>query len=72
MSYPALLNPTTVTIEDAANTSTVSQPVPSQTTDNALIFDIDNLPLEAKSDPDLNLSLESDTQSATTAHLTTK
>ncbi len=41
---------TTVTIEDAANTSTVSQPVPSQTTDNALIFDIDNLPLEAKSD----------------------
>ena len=54
---------TTVTIEDAANTSTVSQPVPSQTTDNALIFDIDNLPLEAKSDPDLNLSLESDTHS---------
>ena len=52
-----------MTIEDAANTSTVSQPVPSQTTDNALIFDIDNLPLEAKSDPDLNLSLESDTHS---------
>ena len=53
---------TTVTIEDTANTSTVSQPVPSQTTDNALIFDIDNLPLEAK--PDLNLNLESDTHSA--------
>ena len=55
---------TTVTIEDAANTSTVSQPVPSQTTDNALIFDIDNLPLEAKSDPDLKLSLESDPHNA--------
>ena len=55
---------TTVTIEDTANTSTVSQPVPSQTTDNALIFDIDNLPLAAKSDPDLELSLESDTHSA--------
>ena len=55
---------TTVTIEDAANTSTVSQPVPSQTTDNALIFDIDNLPLAAKPDPDLNLGLESDTHSA--------
>ena len=55
---------TTVTIEDTANTATVSQPVPSQTTDNALIFDIDNLPLAAKSDPDLELSLESDTHSA--------
>ena len=46
---------TTVTLQDTANTSTVSQPVPSQTTDNALIFDIDNLPLEAKPDPDLSL-----------------
>lgn len=46
---------TTVTLQDTANTSTVSQPVPSQTTDNALIFDIDNLPLAAKPDPDLNL-----------------
>lgn len=55
---------TTETLQDAANTSTVSQPVPSQTTDNALIFDIDNLPLAAKSDPDLELSLESDTHSA--------
>ena len=55
---------TTVTIEDTANTATVSQPVPSQTTDNALIFDIDNLPLAAKSDPDLNLSLQSDSHSA--------
>ena len=55
---------TTVTIEDTANTATVSQPVPSQTTDNALIFDIDNLPLAAKPDPDLNLSLESDPHSA--------
>lgn len=54
----------TVTIEDAVNTATVSQPVPSQTTDNALIFDIDNLPLAAKSDPDLNLSLQSDSHSA--------
>lgn len=53
---------TTVTIEDTANTSTVSQPVPSQTTDNALIFDIDNLPLAAKLDPDL--SLESEPHSA--------
>lgn len=44
---------TTVTLQDTANTSTVSQPVPSQTTDNALIFDIDNLPLEAKPNPDL-------------------
>ena len=46
---------TTVTLQDTANTSTLSQPVPSQTTDNALIFDIDNLPLEAKPNPDLNL-----------------
>lgn len=53
---------TTVTIEDTANTSTVSQPVPSQTTDNTPIFDIDNLPLAAK--PDLNLSPESDPHSA--------
>ena len=55
---------TTVTLQNTANTSTVSQPVPSQTTDNALIFDIDNLPLEAKPDPDLNLSLGPDTHSA--------
>lgn len=55
---------TTVTLQDTANTATVSQPVPSQTTDNALIFDIDNLPLAAKPDPDLNLSLESDPHSA--------
>ena len=55
---------TTVTIEDAANTATVSQPVPSQTTDNTPIFDIDNLPLAAKPDPDLKLSLESDPHSA--------
>lgn len=55
---------TTVTLQDTANTATVSQPVPSQTTDNALIFDIDNLPLAAKPDPDLKLSLESDRHSA--------
>jgi len=55
---------TTVTLQDTANTVTVSQPVPSQATDNALIFDIDNLPLAAKPDPDLNLSLESDPHSA--------
>lgn len=55
---------TTVTIEDTANTSTVSQPVPSQTTDNALIFDIDNLPLAAKPDLNLNLNLEPDSHSA--------
>ena len=55
---------TTVTIEDTANTATVSQPVPSQTTDNTPIFDIDNLPLAAKPDPDLKLSLESDPHSA--------
>ncbi len=55
---------TTVTIEDTANTSIVSQPVPSQTTDNALIFDIDNLPLEAKPNPDLELSLESGPRNA--------
>lgn len=64
---PSVVEPnTTVTIEDAANTATVSQPVPSQTTDNALIFDIDNLPLAAKPDPGLNLelSLELDKHSA--------
>lgn len=55
---------TTVTLQDTANTATVSQPVPSQTTDNALIFDIDNLPLAAKPDPDLELSLESDPHNA--------
>lgn len=55
---------TTVTLQDTANTSTVSQPVPSQTTDNTPIFDIDNLPLAAKPDPDLNLNLESHTHSA--------
>lgn len=55
---------TTVTLQDTANTSTVSQPVPSQTTDNALIFGIDNLPLEAKPNPDLELSLESDPHNA--------
>lgn len=56
---------TTVALQNTANTSTVSQPVPSQTTDNALIFDIDNLPLAAKPDPepDLKLSLEPDTHS---------
>ena len=60
---PSVVEPnTTVTLQDTANTSTVSQPVPSQTTDNALIFDIDNLPLAAK--PDLELSLESDTHSS--------
>lgn len=64
-ALPSVVEPkTTVTIEDTANTSTVSQPVPSQTTDNALIFDIDNLPLAAKPDPDLNLGLESHTHSA--------
>ena len=62
-ALPSDIEPnTTVTLKDTANISTVSQPVPSQTTDNALIFDIDNLPLEAK--PDLNLNLESDTHSA--------
>lgn len=64
---PSVVEPnTTVTIEDAANTATVSQPVPPKTTDNALIFDIDNLPLEAKPDPNpnLKLSLESDPHSA--------
>lgn len=59
---------TTVTLQDTANTSTVSQPVPSQTTDNTPIFDIDNLPLEAKPDPNpdlkLKLGLESDPHSA--------
>lgn len=55
-ALPSVVEPnTTVTLEDTANTLTVSQPVPSQTTDNALIFDIDNLPLEAKPDPDLSL-----------------
>ena len=62
---PSVVEPnTTVTLQDTANTSTVSQPVPSQTTDNALIFDIDNLPLAAKPDPDLELSLESDPHNA--------
>ncbi|OBX60386.1 hypothetical protein A9299_07070 [Moraxella osloensis] len=62
---PSVVEPnTTVTIEDTANTSTVSQPVTSQTTDNALIFDIDNLPLEAKPDSDPELSLESDPHNA--------
>ncbi|BFN00458.1 hypothetical protein MOXK02_20160 [Moraxella sp. K02] len=62
---PSVVEPnTTVTLQDTANTATVSQPVPSQTTDNALIFGIDNLPLAAKPDPDLNLGLESDTHSA--------
>lgn len=62
---PSVVEPnTTVTLQNTANTATVSQPVPSQTTDNALIFDIDNLPLAAKPDPDLNLGLESDTHSA--------
>lgn len=62
---PSVVEPnTTVTLQNTANTATVSQPLPSQTTDNALIFDIDNLPLAAKPDPDLNLGLESDTHSA--------
>ena len=64
---PSVVEPnTTVTLQDTANTSTVSQPVPPKTTDNALIFDIDNLPLAAKSDPnpDLELSLESETHNA--------
>lgn len=52
---PSVVEPNTTVTIDTANTSTVSQPVPSQTTDNALIFDIDNLPLEAKPDPDLSL-----------------
>lgn len=53
---PSVVEPnTTVTLQEAANTSTVSQPVPSQTTDNALIFNIDNLPLAAKPNPDLNI-----------------
>ena len=63
---PSVVEPnTTVALQNTANTSTVSQPVPSQTTDNALIFDIDNLPLAAKPDPepDLKLSLEPDTHS---------
>ena len=64
-ALPSVVEPnTTVTIEDAANTATVSQPVPPKTTDNALIFGIDNLPLAAKPDPDLDLSLESDPHSA--------
>lgn len=64
---PSDVEPNTIeTIENTANTLTVSQTVPSQTTDNALIFDIDNLPLAAKPDPnpDLSLSLESDPHSA--------
>lgn len=55
---------TTVTLQDIANTATLSQPVPSQTTDNALIFDIDNLPLEAKPDLNPSLSLEPEPHSA--------
>lgn len=62
---PSVVEPnTTVTIQDTANTSTVSQPVPSQTTDNALIFDIDNLPLAAKPDLNPSLSLEPEPHSA--------
>ena len=62
---PSVVEPNnTMTLQDTADTATVSQPVPSQTTDNALIFDIDNLPLAAKPDPDLELSLESDPHSA--------
>lgn len=63
---PSVVEPnTTVTLQDTANTATVSQPVPSQTTDNTPIFDIDNLPLAAKPDPnpDLELSLKPDTHS---------
>lgn len=64
-ALPSDVDPnTTVTLQDTANTSTVSQPVPSQTTDNALIFGIDNLPLEAKPNSDLELSLESDPHNA--------
>ncbi|QHG10262.1 hypothetical protein GSF12_10480 [Moraxella osloensis] len=64
-ALPSDVDPnTTETLQDTANTSIVSQPVPSQTTDNALIFDIDNLPLAAKPDPDLKLSLESDPHNA--------
>ena len=64
---PSVVEPnTTVTIEGTANTATVSQSVPPQTTENALTFDIDNLPLEAKPDPDPDLSLspESDPHSS--------
>lgn len=61
---PSVVEPNTTVTIDTVNTSKVSQPVPSQTTDNALIFDIDNLPLEAKPDLDLNLSREPDTHSA--------
>lgn len=61
---PSIVEPNTAeTIQDTTNTATVSQPVPSQTTDNALIFDIDNLPLAATK-PDPDLSLEPDTHSA--------
>lgn len=61
---PSVVEPNTTVTIDTVNTSKVSQPVPSQTTDNALIFDIDNLPLAAKPDPDLELSLESDPHNA--------
>ena len=61
---PSVVEPNTTVTIDTVNTSKVSQPVPSQTTDNALIFDIDNLPLAAKPDPDLSLSLEPDPHSA--------
>ena len=62
---PSVVEPnTTVTLQDTVNTTTVSQPVPSQTTDNALIFDIDNLPLAAKPDLNPSLSLEPEPHSA--------
>lgn len=64
-ALPSDVDPnTTETLQDTANTAIVSQPVPSQTTDNALIFGIDNLPLEAKPNSDLELSLESDPHNA--------
>ncbi len=64
-ALPSDVDPnTTVTLQDTANTSTLSQSVPSQTTDNALTFDIDNLPLQAKPDLNLELNLESDLHSA--------
>lgn len=62
---PSVVDPnTTETLQDTANTAIVSQPVPSQTTDNTPTIDIDNLPLAAKPDPDLKLGLESDPYSA--------
>ena len=57
---PSVVEPnTTVTLQDTANTATVSQPVPSQTTDNALIFDIDNLPLAANAGAALGVAANS-------------